>query len=138
MRARPPEERFWEKVAINPRGCWEWIASVDGHYYGHFGVYKKTVKAHRFAYELMVGPIPKGLQIDHLCRNRRCVNPDHLEPVTNKENSNRGISHNTLKTHCINGHPYSKENTYIRPNGDRDCITCKRYYRKRWYQLLKQ
>ena len=78
--------------------------------------------AHRVAYELQVGPIPVGLQLDHLCRVRSCVNPAHLEPVTSAENTRRGLR--AMKTHCPQGHPYAGENLLIRPTGQRRCRTC--------------
>ena len=85
-------------------------------------------KVERVAYEMVVGPIPDGLQIDHLCRVRNCVNPDHLEPVTPRENTMRGYSiqaQNARKTHCIHGHPF-EGNTYARPDGNRECAVCKK------------
>ncbi len=103
-------ERFWEKVNKTD-GCWEWTAaSVRG--YGVFRLQgtRKNTPAHRFAYELVKGPIPVGLQLDHLCRNPSCVRPDHLEPVTQAENARRGVR--AMQTHCHNGHPYDEANTY--------------------------
>lgn len=116
-------ERFWNKVDKSG-DCWEWQATKTRSGYGHFRVGNKLVSAHRFAYELEIGKIPDGLVIDHLCRNRSCVNPKHLEPVTSKINSLRGINHNTAKTHCPNGHEYNETNTRITPNGKRKCRIC--------------
>lgn len=86
-----PKRRFWAKVEVDESGCWLWTASTN-HGYGHFWVSPDVGKvyAHRYAYELLVGPIPDGLEIDHLCKVRNCVNPEHLEPVTKEENWRRG------------------------------------------------
>lgn len=107
-----PSERFWAKVEKLPcePGCWLWTACLDGAGYGRFGRKKRngpSVLAHRVAYEALRGEIPDGLQIDHLCRVRCCVNPWHLEPVTIRENQLRGTgvsAKNAAKTHCLRGH----------------------------------
>lgn len=121
------EDRFWAKVRVIPcGGCWEWQGHLAGGGYGGFSD-GRNVYAHRWAYEHLIAPIPDGLQIDHLCRNRACVNPAHLEPVTQTENQMRGLK-GSLVTHCPQGHPYDEENTRWRkdrPNG-RGCITCDR------------
>lgn len=130
---RPFDVRFWEKVdrSAGPNACWIWLASHDRKGYAQFGTpdARSTLRAHRIAYEFMVGPIPEGLQLDHLCRNHGCVNPAHLEPVTNRENRLRGTA---LITHCPQGHPYSTENTYRNPAGHRYCITCRRETYRRY------
>jgi len=127
---RPLEERFWEKV--QPTGaCWLWTAGT-ARGYGRFGVATGDVQpAHRVAYELLVGPVPDGLVLDHLCRITQCVNPDHLEPVTDEENLARGYPkppprHQEAKTQCPQGHPYDEANTYRTPAGHRRCRTCHR------------
>lgn len=105
--------RFWAKVDKRDDGCWEWQASLAGGGYGSFVVQnRRRVPAHRYAYEALRGQIPAGLQIDHLCRNRKCVNPAHMEPVTQQENIRRGESgkHWAAKTQCPAGHAYEGHN----------------------------
>ncbi len=123
----PLETRFWSKVDKSG-DCWLWMASTKDTGYGQFFVNGTMVRAHRLAYELMVGPVPDGLQLDHLCRVRNCVNPEHLEPVTTQENTRRGASgheRRQKKTHCAQGHPYNAENTYLYRDM-RYCRACRR------------
>jgi hypothetical protein len=117
-------QRFWDKVDL-AGPCWLWTATqVDGGY----GWFDRSL-AHRWAWEHLVGPIPDGLILDHLCRVHHCVNPDHLEPVTTAVNLTRGYgisARNALKTRCKHGHEFTPENTYIHPKrGTRDCRTCR-------------
>lgn len=116
------EERFWSKVDKTDT-CWLWVSRMFWDGYGNFYAdsSRPSMRAHRFAYELLVGPIPEGLVIDHLCRVRSCVNPDHLEPVTNQENLRRAMS-----THCPQGHEFTDENTWCDKRGHRQCRTCHR------------
>lgn len=119
--------RFFAKVN-KTSGCWLWTASKRRGY-GAFYFEGRHWAAHRWAYEHLVGPIPAGLQLDHLCRVPACVNPNHLEPVTGRVNLLRGDTFqaaNARKTRCVNGHPFSPENTYIIKDGKRACRTCRR------------
>ena len=125
--------RFWGRVAAgDPRNCWQWLGPTRFKGYGFITLNQRTRPVHRVAYELTVGPIPTGLVLDHLCRNRVCVNPLHLEPVTNRENILRGEAPSAvhaLKTHCPQGHEYNPENTRI-SKGRRHCRLCQRITRK--------
>jgi len=128
-----PIERFWNLVN-KTESCWLWIGKNDAGY-GRFKNNSKSLLAHRYAYEITKGPIPKGLQIDHLCRVRQCVNPDHLEAVTSKVNMLRGntvASRNANKTHCAQGHPFEGENLFINVRGARCCKKCAREATKRF------
>lgn len=129
-------DRFWSKVQIGgPDECWLWKASLQSQDYGAFNLNGRSVSAHRLAYELVVGPIPDGLTIDHVkargCRHRHCVNPAHLEPVTQAENNRRKDEQEPLtatrkraQTHCHRGHPFDAANTIVRENGTRHCRAC--------------
>ncbi len=123
--------RFRKHVRIErPTDCHIWTGAVQSRGYGSFGfgAKGKTVLAHRFAWEVAVGPIGPGLVIDHTCKNRLCVNPAHLETVNTRENNRRGDSpsaRNGRRTHCVNGHAFTKANTLVRPDGRRACRACK-------------
>jgi hypothetical protein len=145
--------RFWTKVDKSgcwplirrcPGRCWEWTASRRADGYGQFRVGGRVggriLRAHRVAYELLVGPIPADLVIDHVCRNRGCVNPQHLEPVTQQVNVLRGYSPaaaGARAAHCPKGHPYDEANTFRSRKGKRLCRACHRswssagYYRRK-------
>ena len=121
--------RFDEKVLPTPSGCWEWAGWHNHKGYGMFWFEGRDQPAHRVSYTLSVGEIPAGLDLDHLCRNRGCVNPAHLEPVTRGENLLRGDTfnaRNAAKTECPKGHPYDDKNTYTTRKGGRSCRTCHR------------
>ena len=128
--ARLPD-RFWSKVRVLGNGCWEWNGAKTSRGYGCLRRQGRLLYAHRVAREALVGPIPKGLESDHLCRNHACVHPLHIETVTHRVNLIRGSmpavnrARQLAKTHCPQGHPYSGVNLY-RSNGKRHCRTCRR------------
>lgn len=144
--------RFRSKIVVNEDGCWTWDANKRNGY-GIFSVNYTTVGTHRFAYEYLIGPIPKGYEIDHFRMNpgprnapcsKACCNPDHLEAVTKLVNMQRGRSgqnpnswaHNSSKTHCLRGHPYDQENTYYQKGG-RACRACHRAWNRAWKERKK-
>ena len=132
------KRNLWKKIERreNPHpefidgDCWEWTGTKANRGYGsihHNG--RDGYLPHRLSYELLVGPIPDGLVLDHLCKNRCCVRPSHLEPVTNRVNILRGegiAAQNFFKTHCLKGHPFDVSNTKIRKDNSRACRKCER------------
>lgn len=129
-------DRFWDKVKKTDY-CWIWTGSLNRLGYGQFRVGNKIMRAHRIAFQEINGPIPEGLTLDHLCRNPACVRPDHLEPVTMRENIRRGLSPFAKKAraaHCINGHLFDENNTRLRKTKygtGRQCKECERQRRKK-------
>lgn len=121
---RPPAiDRLMDKVSPEPNtGCWLWTGALSGNGYGRFWERGRLVIPHRFLYIALIGEVPVGLELDHLCRNPLCVNPVHLEPVTHKVNMSRG--QNAAKTHCPQGHLYMGDNLIFR-SGGRGCRACR-------------
>jgi hypothetical protein len=150
MAKATPEQRLLAKVD-QTEGCWYWTGFVSRKGYGRITLARQgTVSVHRLAYELFVGAIPEGMSIDHECHNRdlscpggptclhrRCVRPDHLVPRPAVENTGRSpkawANIQKAKTHCVNGHLYTDENTYRDPDGSRQCRACRRAARRRAY-----
>lgn len=131
MNFRDPRlpDRIWSKVARVPSGCWQWTAGLDRDGYSAISFQGKRQGAHRVFYAELVGPIPSGLQLDHLCRNRACVNPGHLEPVTKRVNTLRGLgppARNARKTRCPEGHQYTLR------LGKRTCKPCEAASQRRY------
>lgn len=123
------KERFFAKIALpKETTCWVYTGARDGRGYGRFFAYGKLHATHRWAYERFVGPIPKGMTLDHLCCDTSCCNPEHLEPVTVAENVRRAFA---LKTHCVHGHNWIPENFGYRANGTRYCKICERERKRR-------
>lgn len=120
-------ERFWSKVDVT-EDCWLWRAVTDVEGYGRFRIRGGMERAHRVAYTFVVGPIPDGLVLDHLCRVKSCVNPFHLEPVSRWENVRRSdnlFAAQSRRTHCKRGHEFTEANTNLRPPNRRECRACK-------------
>ncbi len=125
--------------------CWIWTLAPDKHGYGQFGTWeqnrKRTYRAHKWSYEDVVGLVPDGLELDHLCKVPMCVRPDHLEPVTHRENLLRGrtiTARNAAVTHCPKGHEYDEENTGRTIRGSRYCRRCDREGQRRYHAAKKQ
>lgn len=114
--------RFWRLVEFSSE-CWRWTGHRSSGGYGQFHLERVIVPAHRVSYEMEKGPVPDGLQLDHLCRVRECVRPLHLEPVTPGENIRRAYA---AATHCRNGHPKTPETTVFKSDGSPRCAICKR------------
>jgi HNH endonuclease len=121
-------DRMVDKFDIHENGCWVWNRTISSQGYGRLGRTGTTNFAHRISYWFHVGGIPEGLDLDHKCRCRACINPSHLEPVTNKVNAQRGRAgaHNREKTECAKGHAFDSRNTGVRANGTRYCRECLR------------
>lgn len=132
-------EAFWSKAdrSGGPGACWSWAGTINWKGYGRFS----GQASHRVAYELMVGPIPGGLVIDHLCRNRACVNPAHMEPVSNRENILRSpvavTAVNARKERCDHGHAYTPENTVTSRLG-RACRKCKNAWNREYMRMRRK
>lgn len=121
--------------------CWEWTAARDSNDYGRVRWEGSAALAHKVIWELLVGPVPEGLELDHLCRNPPCVNPDHLEPVTHAENIRRGMwskgraAQQVARTACANGHEYTEETLYVPPASSprqRQCRICRLEAKRRY------
>lgn len=117
------QTRLSRLFLVQPDGCWEWVRGFDNMGYGSIVIARQTKRAHRAVYEAFREPIPSGMELDHLCRNKRCVNPDHLEVVTHSENLRR---HYATVTTCPHGHAYDKATTYRDTAGKRRCRVCLR------------
>lgn len=148
---RPLKERIESRIFVRlDTGCWEWLGRIMPNGYGMLGIgqrskgEKKTVYSHRLSYEVFIGPIPDGMDLDHLCRNRCCCNPAHLEPVTRSENSRRGMGAvmlgllNSTKTHCAHGHEYSPANTIYRKGGGRSCRICRKRDKQKYVERKRK
>lgn len=134
IETKPLLERLADKVLVGD-GCWEWTGSQHPEGYGSVRLPDgRTLNAHRAVYELVVGPIPAGITLDHLCRNRVCVNPSHMDPVTRTENVMRGEgppARNARKTECLNGHPLEGPDADVYTGrGKRECNRCRRERRR--------
>lgn len=134
-------ERLLARTLAGPGGCLLWQGALTPNGYGTLsrGTAPNRTRwlAHRYAYTLAVGPVPTGLDLDHLCRVRACINPEHLEPVTRRENLLRGQTINAIRaaqTSCVNGHPFDEANTARRPDGTRRCRACHREQERRRHE----
>lgn len=126
---RQKARKYFEDRVVRGNGCWSWAGHVaTGTGYAYASTVGFHGPAHRLSYQIFIGPIPDGLHLDHLCRIRSCVNPQHVEPVTPAENVLRGVgitATNAHKTHCLRGHPFLGDNLLRRPDGSRGCRICK-------------
>ena len=130
---RSPAERLRDRLERDAQGCLVWLGPVGGRGYGTINIGTRQVGTHRLAWELAYGPIPAGIDVCHHCDNPPCCDPAHLFLGTRKQNmadmvakGRQGRNGNEKKTHCVKGHPFSPENTFVNLKGSRVCITCKR------------
>jgi hypothetical protein len=138
LKTIPMVQKLERRHRLTETGCWQWTGKLHPDGYGVIDVtlsrnLRRPRMVHRVAYELFVGPVPSGLQLDHLCRNRACFNPEHLEPVTQQENIRRGLF-GILRTHCRHGHELTPENTYspAKSPNTRFCRACGREATRRY------
>jgi len=117
-----------KNIVIDQNDCWNWKLWISPLGYGQISFKDKTELVHRVSFQVFIGKIKKNLEINHICRNRKCINPEHLETVSHRENLLKGdtiAAKNDQKTHCLNGHKFTPENTCINPSGERSCRICK-------------
>ncbi len=133
-------EHLQQRIRVVSGDCWEWTLGTDKDGYATSDIARQyfdgTNRVHRILYSLLVAPIPPGLELDHTCKNRLCVNPEHMEPVTRKVNAERSGNAKREQTHCVRGHEFTAENTYIFPPssshaGQRLCKECNRIRTRR-------
>jgi hypothetical protein len=136
IQSKIPIENFKKHIQITKEGCWEWTAKIHKNTgYGYFTVKGKTHLSHRFSYKYFKGEIPLNLCIDHICENRKCVNPEHLQAITLKQNILKGKSvcaQKAKQIYCHKNHPLSGENLYITPDNRRQCKTCNKIRQKKY------
>ena len=137
------EDRFWRRVEVNGDGCWSWTGSLNQQGYARIRANGRKQQAHRVAWEVIAGrEIADGLHLDHLCRNRGCVNPDHLEPVTSRENTRRGVAPSAVAARmnmCVKGvHALEGDNVYVKTSGKRECRACALETRARYREANRE
>lgn len=140
-RSKTPEQRVLEKIEKHESGCWIWVGAKDRDGYGQISMRYRHFKAHRFVFTLFGGTIPAGMVLDHQCNNPSCVNPEHMRPMTVRENNLRGFTataKNIAKTACPLGHEYAGVNLYMDRNGHRHCRACRTEARRRFKARTKK
>jgi len=127
-------DRFWRKVIPGRNGCLEFTSCVGPSGYGNFRYKGRMRRAHRFIYQTLIGEIPEGLELNHICWNRACVNVNHLEAVTHQKNA----AYRVRAGYCINGHELTTENTFYRKDGYKECYECKRRHSREYMRQLRR